>query len=153
MDTADVQEPELARIRNGRIGFVFQNFNLIPSLNVLENVGLPFLYAPPGRRKGVRDAMDAISRVGLFHRMHHLPGQLSGGEMQRAAIARALAADPELILADEPTGNLDAETGSEILELLAGLHSTGRTILLVTHDPGVAGFAERVRRMENGILT
>ncbi len=152
LDLTKARENHLARLRSCRIGFVFQSFNLIHNLNVLENVELPFLYAPRGKRKSRRNAEMAIDLVGLSHRMLHRPAQLSGGELQRAAIARALAVDPELILADEPTGNLDAKTGRDILELLAGMQSAGKTIIMVTHDPKVAGYAKKVMTLENGRL-
>lgn len=151
-DLSRATDRQLARIRSHRIGFVFQSFNLIFGLDLLENVELPFIYAPPQHRKNRRHAMDAIAQVGLSNRIHHRPSQLSGGEMQRAAIARALAVDPELILADEPTGNLDARTGQGILDLLADLHTEGKTIVLVTHDRNVASCAQKVITLENGTL-
>ncbi len=153
MDLSKATDVQLARIRNHQIGFIFQSFNLIAELNVLENVELPFIYAPAGKRRARRHAINAVSRVGLAHRMYHRPAQLSGGEMQRAAIARALAVDPELILADEPTGNLDARTGEEIIDLLAGLHGAGKTIIIVTHDRKVASCAQKIMTLQNGSLT
>ncbi len=151
-DLSMATDRQLARIRSHRIGFVFQSFNLIFGLDLLENVELPFIYAPPQHRKNRKHAMEAIAQVGLSNRIHHRPSQLSGGEMQRAAIARALAVDPELILADEPTGNLDARTGQGILDLLADLHTEGKTIVLVTHDRNVASCAQKVITLENGTL-
>jgi putative ABC transport system ATP-binding protein len=151
-DLSQATDRQLARIRSHHIGFVFQSFNLIYGLDVLENVELPFVYAPPGHRKPRERAREAIIKVGLKERMHHRPAQLSGGEMQRAAIARALVVDPDLILADEPTGNLDAKTGIGILNLLADLHKAGKTIVLVTHDPNVASWAQKTVTLENGTL-
>ncbi|MDZ7831811.1 MAG: ABC transporter ATP-binding protein [Desulfobacterales bacterium] len=151
-DLSRATDRQLARIRSHRIGFVFQSFNLIFGLDLLENVELPFIYAPPQHRKNRRHAMEAIAQVGLSNRIHHRPSQLSGGEMQRAAIARALAVNPELILADEPTGNLDARTGQGILDLLSDLHTAGKTIVLVTHDQNVASCAQKVITLENGTL-
>jgi putative ABC transport system ATP-binding protein len=151
-DLSQATDRQLARIRSHHIGFVFQSFNLIYGLDVLENVELPFVYAPPGHRKSSEYAKEAIIKVGLKDRMHHRPAQLSGGEMQRAAIARALVVDPDLILADEPTGNLDAKTGIGILNLLADLHKAGKTIVLVTHDPNVASWAQKTVTLENGTL-
>lgn len=152
IDLSQATDRQLARIRGHHIGFVFQSFNLIYGLDVLENVELPFVYAPAGHRKPRERAKEAIIKVGLKDRMHHRPAQLSGGEMQRAAIARALAVDPDLILADEPTGNLDAKTGIGILNLLADLHKAGKTIVLVTHDLNVASCAQKIVTLENGTL-
>lgn len=151
-DVSCAADRELARLRSHCIGFVFQGFNLVHNLDVLENVELPFLYAPAENRKSRGHALEAIERVGLCHRLRHRPPALSGGEMQRVAIARALAVDPDLVLADEPTGNLDARTGTEILELLAGLPAAGKTIILVTHDRQVAAYAQKIVTLENGIL-
>jgi len=141
---------ELSRLRNRKVGFVFQNFNLIPQLNVLENVELPLVYAgvPRGERHG--RASRLLSRVGLGEREMHRPNELSGGECQRVAIARALVNEPKLVLADEPTGNLDSRTGEGILALFAELHAQGTTVILVTHDPGVAGRSERIVRLRDG---
>jgi putative ABC transport system ATP-binding protein len=140
---------ERARIRNSRIGFVFQTFNLLPQLSALDNVALPLLYQ--GRNPDVRArTTSALEKVGLADRIGHRPTELSGGERQRVAIARALVTEPALLLADEPTGNLDSRTGEEILRLLTDLHGSGRTLLLVTHDAGVAAHAERVILMQDG---
>jgi putative ABC transport system ATP-binding protein len=140
---------ERARVRNRRIGFVFQSFNLMHQLNALDNVALPLLYRSRGGDVRGR-ASDALSLVGLAHRSKHRPRELSGGERQRVAIARALVTDPAIILADEPTGNMDTATGDGIMSLLADLHRKGRTILLVTHDVDVAAHAQRTLRMRDG---
>ncbi len=133
----------LSTMRNRKIGFIFQSFHLIPHLTVLENVELPLFYAKVPRRQRRATCRTLIERVGLGHRLDHRPTQLSGGECQRAAVARALVNDPELILADEPTGNLDTATSERIMALIAELHATGRTIILITHDMEVAALAPR----------
>jgi putative ABC transport system ATP-binding protein len=150
-DTSQLNDRDLSLLRATFIGFVFQSFNLIPHLNVIENVQLPFLYRQ--QKNSARETvMQAIERVGLSHRHHHLPTELSGGEIQRVAIARALAINPLLILADEPTGNLDFETSSSILTLFQDLHRQGTTILLVTHDEFVAKHCTRLIRMRDGLI-
>jgi putative ABC transport system ATP-binding protein len=148
-DASALSGDERARVRNSRIGFVFQTFNLLPRLSASENVALPLLYR--GHVNGVRQrANNALARVGLAHRTEHRPGELSGGECQRVAIARALVAEPAVILADEPTGNLDSVTGTEIMGLLAALNVEGLTVLVVTHDAQVAAHAGRVIHMCDG---
>jgi len=149
-EVAELSDRELARVRNDRIGFVFQTFNLVPELDVLENAALPFLYGALARNDALARASHAIERVGLAGRRTHRPAELSGGEMQRVAIARALAIEPALILADEPTGNLDSATGREILELFDTLHADGATVVIVTHDAVVAERAQRVQTMRDG---
>lgn len=143
-----LDDDALSRVRNEKIGFVFQTFNLIPRTTALENVEAPLLYAD--RVPPPRTAEQLLTRVGLGTRMHHFPTELSGGEQQRVAIARALVMRPRLLLADEPTGNLDSATGDEILDLLAQLHADGLTIILVTHDPKVAARAQRVITLRDG---
>lgn len=151
-DITKLDEDTLAQIRGKKIGFVFQTFNLIPTLTALENVELPlFFQGVPRAERRVR-AAELLRKVGLDGRMHHKPAQLSGGERQRVAVARALANDPEIILADEPTGNLDSESGEAILELLAQLHREGKTIILVTHNPEAAAYAQRIVRIRDGRL-
>lgn len=141
---------ELAHIRNRRIGFVFQGFNLLSSATALENAELPGVYNGMGMRARRRKALDILERLGLADRTHHRPHQLSGGQQQRVAIARALMTDPDIIMADEPTGNLDSATGHEILELLRSLNESGRTILLITHNQDIASYAGRVLNLIDG---
>lgn len=150
-DLRGLNDRQLSRLRARRFGFVFQAFHLLPRTTALENVETPLLYA--GRRNqrdGRQRARAALERVGLGERLRHYPSELSGGEQQRVALARALVNDPALILADEPTGNLDAAAGETVLELLAGLHREGRTLVLVTHDDAVAARAQRQIRMRDG---
>lgn len=141
---------ELAEIRNRRIGFIFQNFNLLPRTSSAENIQLPLLYAGLSYKEQERRAIDALERVGLVGRDKHYPSQLSGGQQQRVAIARALVMNPSIILADEPTGNLDSQSGGEIVELLQRLNEEGITIILVTHEPGIAACAKRQISMKDG---
>jgi len=148
-NVSQLDDTSLSLIRATRIGFVFQSFNLIPQLNVYENVELPFLYH--NVRGDIREKiLEAIDRVGLSHRVLHRPNELSGGEIQRVAIARALAIDPILILADEPTGNLDFKTGESILTLFQELNGQGVTLLIVTHDPFVGNHCQKIIRMQDG---
>ena len=139
-----------ARIRNRRIGFIFQAFNLIGDLTVFENVELPLTYRSMHKNERRERVEIALERVGMAHRLRHYPEQLSGGQQQRVAVARALGGDPSILLADEPTGNLDSKNGGAVMELLAGVHSSGATICMVTHDPRFEDFAERVVRLFDG---
>lgn len=151
-DYSLADDDTLSGVRNQKIGFVFQQFPLIDRVSALRNVMLPLLYADDDAEDAPARAMRALQAVGLAERAEHRPSELSGGEQQRVGIARALVNDPALILADEPTGNLDARSGSEILEILAGLKDAGRTIVLVTHDPAIAERADRTLLLENGRL-
>ncbi len=148
-----MSEQELARCRNTRLGFVFQSFNLLGSSTSLENVELPMIYSGLGRRERIRQARWALETVGLADRIRHMPWQLSGGQQQRVALARAIVARPRLLLADEPTGNLDSKTSEEVLELLARLHrEEALTVIMVSHDPDIAGYAHRVVILHDGVV-
>ncbi|HVT61729.1 MAG TPA: ABC transporter ATP-binding protein [Thermoanaerobaculia bacterium] len=143
---------ELARVRNEEVGFIFQSYNLLPRASVLRNVALPMLYAGIGRRERQRRAMELLENVGIPEKAHALPGTLSGGQRQRVAVARALANSPSLLLADEPTGALDSQTGREVLELFCDLHRQGNTVLLVTHDANIAALAQRRVELRDGLV-
>jgi len=145
-----LSESDLAQIRGKRIGFIFQTFNLIPSLTALENVALPMTFQGVSRTNKIEKAKDVLKLVGLQDRMSHLPSQLSGGQRQRVAIARSLINDPEIILADEPTGNLDTKTGDEIMKILKDLNRKGKTIILVTHNPELTNLANKVINLRDG---
>ena len=146
------REKQLAEVRSKQIGFIFQGFNLLPKLSALENVELPMIYQGVRATERKKRAVAALERVGLGGRMKHRPNQLSGGQQQRCAIARAITVNPSLILADEPTGNLDQKTGREILNIFDELHQAGNTIVLITHDPKVARCGQRMIRIEDGRL-
>ena len=150
-DVSDYTRSELAILRSEKIGFVFQQFNLIHSMDALENVMLPMIFTGTPKQERVKRATDLLEQVGLGDRIHHRPNELSGGQQQRVSIARALANDPDIILADEPTGNVDSETGDRIMEMLTELNDEGKTILMVTHDPHDAEFADRVVEIKDGV--
>jgi putative ABC transport system ATP-binding protein len=151
-DVATMSEVDLADARNRQVGFVFQQFNLLPSLTAWRNVELPLLYAGVDRDERRARALTALERVGLADRVDHRPGELSGGQQQRVAVARALVADPALILADEPTGNLDSAASEDVLDLFDELHRIGRTVVLITHEAEVAARARRVIRLRDGYV-
>jgi len=152
VSTASLSENALAEIRREKIGFIFQQFNLIHSLNALENVSLPLFFAGVNSDERLKRAAELLIKVGLEKRMHHKPSELSGGQQQRVAIARALSNNPEIIIGDEPTGNVDSETGDAIMGILEGLNREGRTVIVVTHDTEIAAHAPRVKRMKDGRL-
>jgi putative ABC transport system ATP-binding protein len=150
-DVSALTDDQLAWIRNRKIGFVFQSYNLIPRASAVHNVEMPLIYAGDGQQRRER-AIAALESVGLLERAGHLPSELSGGQQQRVAIARALVTDPAILLADEPTGNLDSESSLEIMKLLRDLNQQGRTIVLITHEPDIAAFAQRVVRLRDGVI-
>jgi putative ABC transport system ATP-binding protein len=150
VDVRDIPEDELADLRNRKIGFVFQSFNLVPRTSAVANVELPLAYAGLGRRERRRRAVAALAAVGMEDRLHHLPSELSGGQQQRAAVARAIVTDPAIVLADEPTGNLDSHSTAEILSIFQRLNAEGRTVVLITHESDVAACARRVIRLGDG---
>jgi putative ABC transport system ATP-binding protein len=150
VEVSRLSDNELARVRNREIGFVFQTFNLLPRASALHNVELPLVYAGIGARDRRGRAEEALTRVGLSHRMHHKPNELSGGQRQRVAIARALVNRPSILLADEPTGNLDSATSEEIIRVFGDLHAAGQTVVMVTHEPDIAACAQRVVVLRDG---
>lgn len=151
-DVSDMTENELAEIRNKEIGFVFQTFNLLPRATCLDNVALPLIYAGFNKQDRQDKAFEALKNVGLADRVGHKPNELSGGQRQRVAIARALVNDPSIILADEPTGNLDSKTSYDIMELFHELHQKGNTIIMVTHEDDIAHYAHRIVRLRDGLV-
>jgi putative ABC transport system ATP-binding protein len=151
-DVSSMDDDELAEIRNKEIGFVFQTFNLLPRLSALENVALPLIYGGIGKTKREQMAEEALGKVGLLDRMDHKPNELSGGQRQRVAIARAIVNNPAIILADEPTGNLDTKTSIEIMGIFEKIYDMGNTIILVTHEPDIAEHATRIIKLRDGII-
>ncbi len=152
-DVSNMTQDELAEIRNKEIGFVFQTFNLLPRTTALDNVALPLIYAGANKKERIKRAEKVLSDVGLADRMDHTPGQLSGGQRQRVAVARALVNHPSIILADEPTGNLDSKTSLEIMALFEEIHSQGNTVIVVTHEEDIAAHAHRVIRLVDGMIS
>lgn len=150
LDIPEQEEDSLSKIRNRKIGFIFQGFHLIPTLSAMENIELPLAYRGLSRSERKRLATEALDKMGLLSRANHRPSQLSGGQQQRVAIARAIAARPPLILADEPTGNLDSATGREVMDTLLELNQEGHTMVLITHDPNVAHMAGRIMQIQDG---
>ena len=151
-DVSQMEDNDLAEVRNQEIGFVFQQFNLLPRLTALENVALPLVYAGMSRKLRTEKARQVLEMVSLTDRSHHKPNELSGGQCQRVAIARALVNDPSIILADEPTGNLDSKTSHEIMEIFGDIHNRGNTVILVTHEEDIANHAHRIVRLRDGII-
>ena len=151
-DVSRMIDNDLAEIRNKEIGFVFQQFNLLPRLTAAENVALPLIYSGIAKKERTERALEVLRKVKLEDRSHHKPNELSGGQCQRVAIARALINDPAIILADEPTGNLDSKTSHEIMDILGKIHNDGNTVVLVTHEEDIAGFAHRVVRLRDGVI-
>ncbi len=151
-DVSKMADNDLAEVRNKEIGFIFQQFNLLPRLSAAENVALPLVYAGVAKKERIDRAMDVLSKVGLADRSHHKPNELSGGQIQRVAIARALVNNPAIILADEPTGNLDSKTSVEVMEIFGKIQSAGNTVVLVTHEEDIASYAKRVVRLRDGSI-
>lgn len=151
-DVSQMKDDELAEIRNKEIGFVFQTFNLLPRTTALDNVALPMIYAGHSKSERIARATEVLKQVNLEDRMDHQPNQLSGGQRQRVAIARALVNKPSIILADEPTGNLDSKTSVEIMKLFGDIHANGNTVILVTHEEDIAAYAHRVIRLRDGLI-
>jgi putative ABC transport system ATP-binding protein len=152
IEVSSMDDNELAEVRNKQIGFVFQTFNLMPRLSALENVALPLVYAGFSKQDRLEKARLTLESVGLGNRVHHRPNELSGGQRQRVAVARALVNDPAIILADEPTGNLDSKTSYEIMALFQQIHAQGNTVILVTHEPDIALHAHRIIRLKDGLV-
>jgi putative ABC transport system ATP-binding protein len=151
-DVSKMPDDDLATVRNTEIGIVFQQFNLLPRLTAAENVALPLVYAGINKKDGIERAMEALKKVGLADRSHHKSNELSGGQIQRVAIARAVVNNPSLLLADEPTGNLDSKTSVEVMEIFAQIQSSGNTVVLVTHEEDIAAYAHRVVRLRDGLI-
>jgi putative ABC transport system ATP-binding protein len=152
IDVSVANDNQLAEIRNKEIGFVFQSFNLLPRLTAFENVALPLVYAGIDKKTREEKAIEKLKAVGLYERMQHKPNELSGGQNQRVAFARALINNPSIILADEPTGNLDSKTSQEIMDLLVDIHAKGNTVILVTHEEDIANYAHRIIRLKDGLI-
>jgi len=152
LDVSKMPDDDLAEVRNQEIGFVFQQFNLLPRMTALENVALPLVYAGMQKKRRLEQALQVIKKVGLEDRSHHKPNEMSGGQGQRVAIARALVNNPSIILADEPTGNLDSRTSVEIMEIFNTIHAAGNTVILVTHEEDIARYAHRIIRLRDGII-
>jgi len=151
-DVSKMIDDDLAEVRNKEIGFVFQQFNLLPRLTAAENVALPLIYAGVQKKLRIQMAMDVLEKVGLADRSHHKPNELSGGQCQRVAIARALINTPSIILADEPTGNLDSKTSIEIMDIFSAIQAAGNTVVLVTHEEDIANYAHRIVRLRDGVI-
>lgn len=151
-DVSKMPDDDLAEVRNKEIGFVFQQFNLLPRLSAAENVALPLIYSGTSKKERTERALEALKKVGLADRSHHKSNELSGGQIQRVAIARALVNNPAILLADEPTGNLDSKTSEEVMEIFSSIQAAGNTIVLVTHEEDIAKYAKRVVRLRDGVI-